>query len=239
MSQPHSRPVERGASEGVLRVLFGSFMAITAMAILLYSAEWFAGLVVLLVLFAAREWHRMVRSPAMREAAEQRPVHVQTIISGVTIALAVLLALGRPILFRQRRAGLHGAPFTLLKFRSMRAGDAPDAARLSRFGCWFRASGLDELPPMINVLRGEMSLVGPRPLPVYEVEKFEDPVHRRRLSMKPGLTCLWQIQGRSKIVDFSDWVRMDLEYIDNWSLFLDAYIILRTIPTVLAGIGAR
>lgn len=93
MSQPHSRPVERGASEGVLRVLFGSFMAITAMAILLYSAEWFAGLVVLLVLFAAREWHRMVRSPAMREAAEQRPVHVQTIISGVTIALAVLLML--------------------------------------------------------------------------------------------------------------------------------------------------
>jgi phosphatidate cytidylyltransferase len=93
MSQPHSRPVERGASEGVLRVLFGSFMAITSIAILLYSAEWFAGLVVLLVLFAAREWHRMVRSPAMREAAEQRPVHVQTILSGVTIALAVLLML--------------------------------------------------------------------------------------------------------------------------------------------------
>jgi lipopolysaccharide/colanic/teichoic acid biosynthesis glycosyltransferase len=111
--------------------------------------------------------------------------------------------------------------------------------RVTAIGRFLRRTSIDEFPQLMNVLRGEMSLVGPRPLPIYEVEKFEDPVHRRRLSMKPGLTCLWQIQGRSKIVDFSDWVRMDLEYIDNWSLFLDAYIILRTIPTVLAGIGAR
>ena len=114
-----------------------------------------------------------------------------------------------------------------------------DDPRVTAIGRFLRRTSIDEFPQLMNVLRGEMSLVGPRPLPVYEVEKFEDPVHRRRLSMKPGLTCLWQIQGRSKIVDFSDWVRMDLEYIDNWSLFLDAYIILRTIPTVLAGIGAR
>jgi len=88
-------------------------------------------------------------------------------------------------------------------------------------------------------LRGEMSLVGPRPLPVYEVEKFDDYAHRRRLSVKPGLTCLWQVSGRNEVRDFRDWVRLDLEYIDNWSLWLDMKILVRTIPAVLAGTGAR
>ena len=91
MSQPQSGPVERGASEGVLRVLFGTFMAVTAAAVLLYSAEWFAGLVVILALFAAREWHRMVRSPAMREAVEQRPIHLQTLITAITVLLSAFL----------------------------------------------------------------------------------------------------------------------------------------------------
>jgi len=174
------------------------------------------------------------------------------------VALAVRLTSQGPIIFRQKRAGLHGSPFEMWKFRTMQVDAEQQKAELEAFnemtgpvfkmqndprvtaiGRFLRRTSIDEFPQLINVLRGEMSLVGPRPLPVYEVEKFEDPVHRRRLSMKPGLTCLWQVQGRSKIVDFSDWVRMDLEYIDNWSLFLDAYIILRTIPTVLAGIGAR
>ena len=174
------------------------------------------------------------------------------------VALAVRLTSQGPVIFRQKRAGLHGSPFEMWKFRTMHVDAEQQKAELEAFnemtgpvfkmqddprvtaiGRFLRRTSIDEFPQLINVLRGEMSLVGPRPLPVYEVEKFEDPVHRRRLSMKPGLTCLWQIQGRSKIVDFSDWVRMDLEYIDNWSLFLDAYIILRTIPTVLAGIGAR
>jgi len=89
------------------------------------------------------------------------------------------------------------------------------------------------------VLRTEMSLVGPRPLPVDEVKRFENLAHRRRLSVKPGLTCLWQISGRNQISDFKNWVRLDLEYIDNWSLWLDLKILVRTIPAVLIGTGAK
>ena len=111
--------------------------------------------------------------------------------------------------------------------------------RITRVGAFLRKYSLDELPQLFNVLRGEMSLVGPRPLPVYEVEKFDDPAHRRRLSVKPGLTCLWQVSGRNEVRDFRDWVRLDLEYIDNWSLWLDVKILARTIPAVLAGTGAR
>jgi lipopolysaccharide/colanic/teichoic acid biosynthesis glycosyltransferase len=92
---------------------------------------------------------------------------------------------------------------------------------------------------LYNVLRTEMSLVGPRPLPVDEVKRFENLAHRRRLSVKPGLTCLWQISGRSQISDFRDWVRLDLEYIDNWSLWLDLKILVRTVPAVLIGSGAK
>ncbi len=176
----------------------------------------------------------------------------------LVIAAAIKLTSPGPVLFRQQRAGLHGRPFEMLKFRTMHSDAEQRRAdlmelnemkgpvfkitndpRITPLGRFLRRTSLDEFPQLVNVLRGEMSLVGPRPLPVYEVEMFERAVHRRRLSMKPGLTCLWQIRGRNSVTNFDDWVRMDLEYIDNWSLFLDGYIILRTVPTVLLGIGAR
>lgn len=163
-----------------------------------------------------------------------------------------------PVLFRQTRAGLHGKKFTMFKFRSM----VPDAEtiksqldeynemdgpvfkmtedpRVTPFGKFIRRTSIDELPQLWNVLRGEMSLVGPRPLPDYEVKKFDKFSYRRRLSMKPGLTCLWQIRGRNKVTNFDEWIAMDLEYIDNWSLEFDFVILLKTIPVVLFGWGAK
>jgi lipopolysaccharide/colanic/teichoic acid biosynthesis glycosyltransferase len=111
--------------------------------------------------------------------------------------------------------------------------------RITPIGKWLRKFSIDEWPQFFNVLRGEMSLVGPRPLPVDEVRRFNDLAHRRRLSVKPGLTCLWQIRGRNKISDFRDWVRLDLEYIDNWSIWLDLKILWLTVPVVFTGSGAK
>jgi lipopolysaccharide/colanic/teichoic acid biosynthesis glycosyltransferase len=105
-------------------------------------------------------------------------------------------------------------------------------------GRFLRKCSLDELPQLFNVLVGDMSLVGPRPLPVDEVNRFDDLAHRRRLSVKPGLTCLWQVRGRNGVSDFKEWVRLDLEYIDHWSLWLDIKILWWTIPVVLLGKGA-
>lgn len=174
------------------------------------------------------------------------------------VALAVKFTSGGPVIFRQKRAGLHGRPFTMLKFRTMCA-DAESKQkelealnqmkgpvfkidndpRITPLGRILRKLSIDELPQLWNVFCGDMSLVGPRPLPLYEVEKFESAGHRRRLSMKPGLTCLWQVRGRNKVVDFGDWVKMDLEYIDNWSFWLDVVILFRTVPAVLMGYGAK
>ena len=100
-----------------------------------------------------------------------------------------------------------------------------------------RRLSIDELPQLCNVVRRAMSLVGPRPLPVRDVSRFNETWLLRRFSVKPGLTCLWQVNGRSN-VDFNDWVRLDLDYIDNWSLLLDARILLKTVPVVLSGTGA-
>ncbi len=174
------------------------------------------------------------------------------------IAVGIKLTSPGPIIFKQQRAGHHGRPFTMYKFRSMRSGAEMQREelraynqmsgpvfkiegdpRVTSFGRWLRKSSLDELPQLFNVLLGQMSLVGPRPLPIYEVNNFELTAHRRRLSMKPGLTCLWQISGRNNVRDFSDWINLDVEYIDNWSLRLDFLILLRTIPVVVFGIGAR
>jgi lipopolysaccharide/colanic/teichoic acid biosynthesis glycosyltransferase len=155
----------------------------------------------------------------------------------VLLALAVLLALGRPILFRQRRAGQHGAPFTLLKFRSMRAGEAPDAARLNSFGRWLRASGLDELPQMINILHGEMSLVGPRPLPCDYTPLFSE-TEARRLWVRPGLCGLAQAEGRNAL-PWSRRLVCDAQYADQKPDFVtDVWIALACCALLLRGHGA-
>lgn len=174
------------------------------------------------------------------------------------VALLIRLKSPGPIFFKQQRSGLNGRPFTMYKFRTMVTDAEQKRDELAAFnemsgpvfkitndprvtpiGKFLRKSSFDELPQLWNVLRGEMSLVGPRPLPVDETKRFHDLAHRRRLSVKPGLTCLWQISGRSKVTDFTEWVRLDLEYIDNWSLWLDVKILARTIPVVIAGVGAK
>lgn len=174
----------------------------------------------------------------------------------IIISIAIKIDSKGPILFKQIRFGLNGRKFLIYKFRTMFEGaenfrkdvshlnvmdgpvfKAPQDPRLTKVGKFLRKFSLDELPQLYNVLKGEMSLVGPRPLIPEEIEKFER-WQKRRLSMKPGLTCLWQISGRSK-VDFETWMKLDLEYIDNWSLKKDLIILLKTIPAVFSGKGAH
>jgi len=174
------------------------------------------------------------------------------------IAILIKATSPGPVIFKQQRAGRHGLPFTMYKFRSMRIGAEAERESLSaknemsgpvfkiehdprvtNIGRFLRRTSLDEFPQLANVLFGQMSLVGPRPLPIYEVDNFEMTAHRRRLSMKPGLTCLWQIAGRNTVKNFSEWVKLDVEYIDNWSLWLDLKILLKTFPVVLLGRGAH
>ena len=176
----------------------------------------------------------------------------------LAIAALVKFTSPGPVLFRQQRSGVNGAPFEILKFRTMDSNaeqlqhelaamnemsgpvfKVTNDPRITRLGKWLRQCSLDELPQLFNVLRGEMSLVGPRPLPVDEVRRFSDLAHRRRLSVKPGLTCLWQVKGRNQISDFKEWVRLDLEYIDTWSIWLDLKILLLTPAAVLRGTGAK
>ena len=174
------------------------------------------------------------------------------------VALLIRRSSPGPAFFQQQRAGLNGHPFTMYKFRTMVTNaeqlkqelaalnemsgpvfKITHDPRVLPIGRFLRKFSIDELPQLYNVLRGEMSLVGPRPLPVDEVQRFDDVGHRRRLSVKPGLTCLWQVSGRNEVSDFKEWVRLDLEYIDHWSLWLDIQILIRTIPAVFAGIGAK
>jgi exopolysaccharide biosynthesis polyprenyl glycosylphosphotransferase len=161
-----------------------------------------------------------------------------------------------PILFAQERIGYNKRRFKVLKFRTMVVEAERQQQmlehlnevkgpvfkikkdpRITRIGAFLRRFSIDELPQFVNVLRGDMSLVGPRPLPVRDVERIDVSSHKRRFSIKPGITCLWQVNGRSNI-GFDDWVRLDLEYIDKWSLALDAIILLKTIPAVFKGPGA-
>jgi lipopolysaccharide/colanic/teichoic acid biosynthesis glycosyltransferase len=176
----------------------------------------------------------------------------------VLLVVAVLIRVSSrgPVIFRQVRSGFHGRAFEMYKLRTMVADaehrrdellhlnemDGPvfkiaNDPRRTRLGRLIRRYSVDELPQLINVLKGEMSLVGPRPLPLYEASRIKG-VQRRRLAMRPGLSGLWQTRGRS-MVDFDEWMRMDLEYVDRWSLALDLRILLATIPVVLSGSGAH
>jgi exopolysaccharide biosynthesis polyprenyl glycosylphosphotransferase len=173
----------------------------------------------------------------------------------VLIALLIRLTSPGPVIFRQQRCGLNGRRFTFYKFRSMcdnaeelkasvahlsrksTAFKIPNDPRLTRLGRFLRKFSIDEWPQLWNVLKGDMSLVGPRPAVPEEVELYQA-WQRRRLRMRPGLTCSWAVAGRD-MLDFDTWMKMDMQYIDNWSLELDWKIILRTIPRVLTGRGAH
>ncbi|MEM7583280.1 MAG: sugar transferase [Acidobacteriota bacterium] len=169
-------------------------------------------------------------------------------------ALAIKLTSKGPVFFVQERVGFRKRTFSLFKFRTM----VPDAEqklaeiehlnevsgpvfkikndpRVTRIGAFLRQTSVDELPQLWNVFKGDMSLVGPRPLPIRDFKGFEDDQHRRRFSVPPGLTCLWQVSGRSSI-GFEQWMELDLEYIDTWSLWLDFKLLLWTVPVVLEGL---
>ncbi|HSA95796.1 MAG TPA: sugar transferase [Acidobacteriota bacterium] len=179
------------------------------------------------------------------------------VLSPLFLGMAVLIKISSrgPVFFKQNRLGLAGRRFALYKFRTMRQGahavlsDVDDLQSMATsefrekkiqwitpIGRFMRKFSIDELPQLFNVFVGHMSIVGPRPTVPDEVEKYKD-WQRRRFSMKPGITCLWQVNGRNNIA-FEDWMKLDLEYLDNWSLWLDAKILLKTVPVVMFGIGA-
>lgn len=171
------------------------------------------------------------------------------------IAFAVRLTSPGPVLFFQRRIGYQGTVFPMLKFRTMYDGadraEATLAAQCSErtflkiendprttpLGRWLRLTSLDELPQLYNVLRGDMSIVGPRPILLCDLEKFPRGYQMRRFTAKPGITGLWQVSGRSRCTD-QERIQLDLVYVDCWCLWLDFWILARTVPTVLTGQGA-
>jgi exopolysaccharide biosynthesis polyprenyl glycosylphosphotransferase len=173
-----------------------------------------------------------------------------------SVALLIKITCGGPVLFRQERVGVNKRRFIIYKFRTM----VPNAdsllpqlkllnevsgpvfkikndPRMTPIGRFLRRASIDELPQLFNVLKGDMSLVGPRPLPIRDYEGFNEDWQRRRFSIRPGITCLWQVNGRSAI-SFEKWMLLDLQYMDEWSLWLDLKILARTVPAVLRGSGA-
>jgi len=179
------------------------------------------------------------------------------ILSPVIIIIALLIKITSkgPIFFVHKRVGYNKRIFNMIKFRTMvkeaeeiqekleglNEADGPafkiaNDPRITRVGKWLRKMSLDELPQLINVLKGDMSLVGPRPLPLRDVYKIDQRWQKRRFSVLPGLTCFWQVSRRYDM-PFDEWAKLDLEYIDHWSLWLDLKIILKTIPAVLKGAG--
>jgi len=189
-----------------------------------------------------------VRSQAIKRVVDIVGASVGIILVApvlLVVSLLVLLTMGRPVLFRQQRPGLRGKPFTLYKFRTMRdarsaSGELlPDDLRLTTFGKWLRSTSLDELPELFNVLKGEMSLVGPRPLLMEYLPRYS-PEQARRHEVKPGITGWAQVNGRNALT-WEEKFRMDVWYVDHWNLWLDMKIVLLTIWKVLKreGISAE
>ncbi|CUU11124.1 MAG: sugar transferase [Armatimonadetes bacterium] len=191
-------------------------------------------------------WHRIGRSQHLKRLFDLVGASLLLILLGIpmaVIALLVRLKLGAPVLFKQVRPGLHGKPFTLYKFRTMtNARDSrgrllPDEQRLTPFGAWLRSTSLDELPELWNVIKGDMSLVGPRPLLMEYLDRYT-PEQARRHEVKPGITGWAQINGRNAL-SWEEKFKLDVWYVDNWNLWLDFKILLKTILIVLRREGVQ
>jgi exopolysaccharide biosynthesis polyprenyl glycosylphosphotransferase len=204
--------------------------------------------------YSSELWPRTVKRMIDIAVAGSALIFLSPIL--LAAAIAIKLTSPGPLFFLQERIGLNKRRFRIFKFRTM----VPDAERLmaalenqnevsgpvfkirndpriTPVGRLLRRSSIDELPQLMNVLIGDMSLVGPRPLPVRDYEGFNEDWQRRRFSVKPGITCLWQVEGRSQI-SFEQWMRLDLQYMDEWSLWLDLKILTKTVPAVFRGAGA-
>ncbi|HLL04136.1 MAG TPA: exopolysaccharide biosynthesis polyisoprenyl-phosphate hexose-1-phosphate transferase EpsZ [Myxococcaceae bacterium] len=207
--------------------------------------------------------HFVTHEPAPHQQAIKRLFDISSSAAALvalaplllTVAALIKLTSRGPIFFKQKRVGLHGKTFEMLKFRSMvinaeelkaklealneQTGPVfkmKNDPRITGIGRFIRKYSIDELPQLLNVLRGEMSVVGPRPPLPKEVEKYAA-WQRRRLSVRPGLTCIWQVSGRNQI-SFEEWMYLDMQYIDNWTLLTDLSLILKTVPVVVTGRGA-
>jgi exopolysaccharide biosynthesis polyprenyl glycosylphosphotransferase len=203
---------------------------------------------------APTDWRRVVKRLVDLVVASAGLVVIAPLLA--VIGVAIKLTSRGPVLFRQRRYGYRRRPFIMYKFRTMRrdaealqgglesANEASgpvfkirDDPRITRLGRLLRRSSLDELPQLFNVVRGDMALVGPRPMAFRDVHLFSEAWLLRRFSMPPGITGLWQVSGRSEL-GFDQWIQLDLHYIDHWSLRLDFRILARTLPAVICGRGA-
>ena len=208
-------------------------------------------------LFMSPRWHSHFRLAIKRTLDVTVSAILLLLLAPVFLLLAIAVKLSPPgpIFYRWKVVGCGGRPFTGYKFRSMVVNaDAlrdelasrnemtgpvfkiADDPRITKVGALLRKYSLDELPQLYSVLKGDMSLVGPRPPLVTEFEQFTE-YQKQKVAVKPGITCLWQVSGRNQISDFDEWVRLDLEYISRWSLSLDLAILMRTVETVFSGSG--